>query len=81
MADGCYSFCNYKALLNHSHFVLNYLMVDAEGKSATEHLWHPSTEQNYAQALWNDPLFSKWQGPDPVLIWGKGRSCFYDTQA
>jgi transposase InsO family protein len=51
---------NYKTLLNHSPFVLNYLMVDAEGKSATDCLWHPSTAQNYAQALWKDPLSNKW---------------------
>ena len=56
-------------------------MVDAEGKSASDHLWHLSTTQNYAQAVWEDPLSNKWQGPDPVLIWGKGRSCVYDTQA
>jgi hypothetical protein len=68
---------NYKTLLNHSLFVLNYLMVDGEGKSAADHLWHPSTAQKYAQALWKDPLSNKCQGPDPVLIWGKGHACVF----
>jgi hypothetical protein len=70
---------NYKTLLNHSLFVLNYLIVDAESKSAADCLWYPSTTQNYTQALWKDPLSNKWQGPDPVLIWGKGHACVYDT--
>ena len=71
---------NYKTLHKHSLFIFNYLMVDAEGKSASDHLWHLSTTQNYAQAVWEDPLSNKWQGPDPVLIWGKGHACVYDIQ-
>jgi hypothetical protein len=27
------------------------------------------------------PFVQKWQGPDPVLIWGKGHACIYDSRA
>jgi hypothetical protein len=36
---------NHKTLINHSLFVLNYLMVNTEGKSAADRLWHPTTAQ------------------------------------
>lgn len=70
-----------KKLLNHALFVINFLTLDKDGKSAADRLWHPQTSQNYAQVLWKDPLTSRWQGPDPVLIWGRGSACVYDTRA
>lgn len=60
--------------------MLNFLTYDNEGKSAADRLWHPSTANNYAQAMWRDPTINKWQGPDPVLIWGKGHACIYDNK-
>ena len=72
---------NFKTLLNHALFVLNFLTYDTADKSATDRLWHPSTANNYAQAMWRDPLSNKWQGPDPVLIWDKGHACIYDSGA
>lgn len=72
---------NFKVLLHHALFVLNFLTCDAEGKTAADRLWHPTTASEYAQALWKDPLSNKWQGPDPVLIWGKGHACVYDSSA
>ena len=59
---------NFKTLLNHALFVLNFLTYDTVGKSAEDHLWHPSTANNYAQAMWRDPLSKKWQGPDLLLF-------------
>ena len=38
-------------LLNHALFVLNFLTYDNAGKSAADRLWHPSTANNYAQAI------------------------------
>nr|KAF6405130.1 hypothetical protein HJG63_009440 [Rousettus aegyptiacus]KAF6457114.1 hypothetical protein HJG63_011672 [Rousettus aegyptiacus] len=70
-----------KTLINHALFVLNFLTLDACGKTAADRLWHPATASDYTQALWKDPLTNKWQGPDPVLIWGKGHACIYDNQA
>ena len=72
---------NFKTLLNHALFVLNFLTYDTVGKSAADCLWHLSTANNYARAMWRDPLSNKWQGPDPVLIWGKGHACIYDSRA
>lgn len=72
---------NAKIILAHALFVLNFLTLDNQGRSAADRLWHPSTQSNYAQALWKDPLSGAWAGPDPVLIWGKGHACIYDTKA
>ena len=72
---------NFKTLLNHALFVLNFLTYDTVGKSVADRLWYPSTANNYAQAMWRDPLSNKWQGPDPVLIWDKGHACIYDSGA
>lgn len=67
-------------ILNHALFVLNFLQLDSNGKSAADRLWHQETKNQYAKVMWKDPLTSKWHGPDPVLIWGRGSACVYDTQ-
>ena len=72
---------NFKTLLNHALFVLNFLTYDTVGKSTADCLWHLSTANDYARAMWRDPLSNKWQGPDPVLIWDKGHACIYDSGA
>lgn len=72
---------NAKTLLNHALFVLNFLTYDVTERSAADRLWHPATADNYAQVMWRDPLSNTWQGPDPVLIWGKGHACVYDSKA
>jgi len=54
--------------------------MDKDGKIATDRLWHPHTSYDYAQVLWKDPLTSQWYGPDPVLIWGRGSACIYDSK-
>jgi transposase InsO family protein len=46
---------NSKMVLNHALFVLNFLTYDNAGKSAADRLWHPSTANNYAQAMWETP--------------------------
>ncbi|XP_012892228.1 PREDICTED: endogenous retrovirus group K member 11 Pol protein-like [Dipodomys ordii] len=71
---------NQKALLSHALFVLNFLTLDAFGRSAAERHWHPKTQQGFAQALWRDPITGKWNGPDPIIIWGKGSACVYDSK-
>lgn len=70
-----------KTLLNHALFVLNFLSLDNEGRSAADRFWHPQTASNFTTALWKDPLTAQWRGPDPVLIWGKGHACIYDSAA
>lgn len=67
-------------LLNHALFTLNFLHLDIQGKSAADRHWHQKTNDQYAQVMWKNPSTLKWQGPDPVLIWGRGSACIYDTQ-
>ena len=66
-------------LLAHALFVLNFLTLDAEGRSAADRHWHPHTTSTLAQVLWRDPLTGLWHGPDPVLTWGKGSACIFDS--
>lgn len=67
-------------ILNHALFTLNFLQLDSQGKTAADRLWHQETKNQYATVMWKDPLTFKWHGPDPVLIWGRGSACIYDTQ-
>ena len=60
--------------------MLNFLQLDNYNKSAADRLWHQETKNQFAEVLWKDPLTFKWYGPDPVLIWGRGHACVYDTQ-
>lgn len=71
---------NQKILLAHALFVLNFLTLDQFGKSAAERHWHPETRNNFATVLWRDPITRTWNGPDPVLIWGRGSACVFDTK-
>lgn len=67
-------------ILHHALFVLNFLTLDAHGKSAADCLWHPQTDKNYATVMWRDPLTSHWNGPYPILIWGRGSACVFNTK-
>jgi hypothetical protein len=50
--------------------------LDSEGKSAADKFWHPD-----ATVPWKDSLTGTWNGPDLVLIWGKGSVCIYSQTA
>lgn len=67
-----------RLLLNHALFVLNFLSLDANGKSAADRLWHPATTTSFSTVLWKDVRTGAWRGPHPVLIWGKGYACVHD---
>ena len=70
------------ALLNHALFILNFLTVDRAGNTAFERLMATSTAQGAsAQVLWKDPLTNIWNGPDSVLIWGRGHVCVFPRSA
>lgn len=69
-----------KNIVHHALFVLNFLTLDNNHRSAADRLWHPETHKGFATVLWKDSLTSKWNGPDPVLIWGRGSVCVYDSQ-
>ncbi|XP_041626502.1 uncharacterized protein LOC121499664 isoform X2 [Vulpes lagopus] len=55
-------------------YVLNFLNVDAVGKTAAERFWAPEPEP-FLYAQWKDPLTGQWSGPDPVLWRGRGFAC------
>ncbi|XP_035310250.1 uncharacterized protein LOC103162746 [Cricetulus griseus] len=70
-----------RLILNHVLFVLNFLILDHDGHLASEHFWHPTTpSSSHAMVRWKDPLTGTWNGPDPVLLWGRGSACIYDQQ-
>ena len=57
-------------------YVLNFLNVDAVGKTAAERFWAPEPEP-FLYARWKDPLTGQWSGPDPVLWRGQGFACIF----
>ena len=61
-------------------FVLNFLQTDVKGQSAADRHWHPVTSSSYAMVKWWDPLTNMWNGPDPVLIWGRGSVCVFSQK-
>lgn len=58
--------------LSHALFILNFLILDNQGKTAADRHWHPETKRQQVYVKWKDPLTAQWYGPDPVLIWGRG---------
>lgn len=64
-------------ILNHALFILNFLNLDDQGKSAADRFWHNDPAKQTAMVKWRDPLDNKWHGPDPVLIWGRGSVCIF----
>ena len=66
--------------LAHALFVLNFLRLDNDGRSAADRHWHSGSKHSHATVIWKDPLTSQWEGPDPVLIWGHGSACIYDQK-
>ena len=68
-------------LLSHALFVLNFLSLDKNGKSAAQHLWHYDNKTVRPMVRWKDPTEGRWYGPDPVLIWGRGHVCVFPQNA
>ncbi|BBG56792.1 pol protein [Simian retrovirus 5] len=64
-------------ILNHALFILNFLNLDDQNKSAADRFWHRDPKKQFAMVKWKDPLDNTWHGPDPVLIWGRGSVCVY----
>jgi hypothetical protein len=53
------------------------LQTDIKGQSAADRHWHPVTSSSYAMVKWRDSLTNTWNGPDSVLIWGRGSVCVF----
>ena len=69
-----------KAHLAFVLFILNFLQTDVKGQSAADRHWHPVTSSSYAMVKWRDPLTNSWNGPDPVLIWGRDSVCVFSQK-
>lgn len=63
--------------LNIILFILNFLTLDKNGRSAAE--WHgqQSNPKHMPKVLWKDVLEGTWKGPDPVIIWTRGSVCVF----
>ena len=68
-------------LLSHALFVLNFLSLDKNGKSAAQRLWYYDNKTVWPMVRWKDPIEGRWHGPDPVLIWGRGHVCVFPQNA
>lgn len=66
------------SLLAHALFILNFLILDADGLSAADRHWHPTGKQK-PLVYWKDPMDNAIRGPDPVLMWGRGYVCVFPT--
>jgi hypothetical protein len=66
-----------KAHLTFVLLALKFLQTDVKGQSAADRQWHPVTSSSYAMVKWQDPLTNAWNGPDPILIWGRGLVCVF----
>lgn len=65
-------------MLSHALFVLHFLTLDDDGKSAADGHWSNKTRDE-PMAYWRDPMDGKTYGPDPVLMWGRGYVCVFPT--
>lgn len=67
--------------LNHALFTLNFLQTDDQGQSAVESCFRNPSPATEALVHWKDPLTGVWQGPDPVLVWGRRHVCVFPRHA
>ena len=58
-------------------FVLNILQTNTKGQSTADCCQHPVTSRSHAMVKWGHPLTNTWNGPDPILIWGRSSLCFF----
>lgn len=76
-----YMFSSPIQLLSHILFILNFLIFDNTGLSASQRLWGKKDISGHPQVMWKDVQTGQWKGPDPVLIWGRGFACVFPTDA
>lgn len=61
---------------NNFLFTLNFLILDAHGRSATDR--HAATTPiTNAEVKWKDVLTDEWRGPDPVISRSRGAICVF----
>jgi hypothetical protein len=63
--------------INQALFTLNFLNCSESGFTPAEKHWEHSNKQHLPQELWKDVMTGAWQGPSPVLLWGRGHACAF----
>lgn len=58
-------------------FTINFLNLDAQGRSAADRHCGPSSGAAQGMVKWKDTLTGLWHGPDPVLTWARGSVCVF----
>lgn len=69
------------AKLSYILYILNFLLVDKEGKSASDRHWRQSERTNNGFVKWKDLQSGSWKGPDPVLLRLRGSVCVFPKGA
>jgi len=65
-----------KEQLSLALFTLNFLILDAHGRSAEDH-HAATTPMTNAEVKWRDVLTGEWHGPDPVISRSRGAVCVF----
>ena len=67
-------------VLRYALYVLNFLTLDAQNHSAADGFWNPRDSAT-PMVLWKDLFSNQWNGPDPVLVWGRVHVCVFSRSA
>jgi hypothetical protein len=67
--------------INKALFTLNFLNCSESGFTPAEKHWDHHNKQHLPQVLWKDVMTGAWQGPSPVLLWGRGHACVFPEGA
>jgi hypothetical protein len=67
--------------INKALFTLNFLNCSESGFTPAEKHWEHHNKQHLPQVLWKDVMTGAWQGPSPVLLWGRGHACVFPEGA
>lgn len=62
-------------IVAHALFIINFLTLDQEGKSAASQFWQRDPKSDVT-VMWGYPLHNSWHSLDPVLTWGRGLFAF-----
>lgn len=65
-----------KERLSLALFTINFLNLDAQGRSAADRHQEPHGPSK-GLVKWKDILTGTWHGPDPVLTWARGSVCVF----
>jgi hypothetical protein len=67
--------------INKALFTLNFLNFSESGFTPAEKHWEHCNKQYLPQVLCKDVMTGAWQGPSPVLLWGRGHACVFPEGA